>query len=229
MTKSTMIEIIPAIMPKNYDDLKEKMGLFSGVVPLVQIDIMDGKFVPNRTWPYNPGDQHFEKISQEEEGMPEWETIYFEADLMVQNPEEAVGQWVAAGAGRIIVHSEGVNDFNKIRDMVPKGVIELGIALNSSTPLSSIEPYLDHIDFVQCMGIAEIGFQGEPFDERVLEQIRSLRMFRPDMPISVDGAVNFETAEMLVKAGATRLVSGSAILKSGDVSSAVESLRDLVQ
>lgn len=224
-----MIEIIPAIMPKNYDDLVEKIGLFAGVVPLVQIDIMDGKFVPNRTWPYNPGDQHFEKISREEEGMPEWETIYFEADLMVQNPEEVVGQWVMAGAQRIIIHGEGIHNFDTIRDIVPKGTIELGIALNPSTPLSSIEPYLGRVDFVQCMGIARIGFQGEPFDERVLEQIRSLRALRPDMPISVDGAVNFETAEMLVEAGATRLVSGSAILKSADVSSAVENLRDLVQ
>lgn len=239
-----MIEIIPAIMPRNYNDLTEKMGLFAGVVPLVQIDIMDGKFVPNRTWPYNPGDQHFVKISREEEGMPEWETIDFEVDLMIKNPEDVVEKWVMVGAQRIIIHCEGINpvradgrirptsngaSFDKIRDIVPKGIIELGIALNPSTPLSSIEPYLDRVDFVQCMGIAQIGFQGEPFDERVIEQIRSLRELAPTMPISVDGAVNFETAGMLAKAGATRLVSGSAILKSGDVSNAVIELRNLVQ
>lgn len=216
-------------MPKNYDDLTEKVGLFAGVVSLIQFDIMDGKFVPNRTWPYNPGDQHFEKISREEEGMPEWEIIDFEVDLMVQNPEEVVGKWITAGAQRIIIHREGVNDFEKIREMVPEGIIELGIALNPSTPLSSIEPYLDRVDFVQCMGISKIGFQGEPFDMRVLEQIRSLRTLRPEMPVSVDGAVNFETAKILAEAGATRLVAGSAILKSGDVSNAVEELRNLVQ
>ncbi|MBI3634299.1 MAG: hypothetical protein HY228_01620 [Candidatus Yonathbacteria bacterium] len=224
-----MIEIIPAIMPKNYDDLVGKVGLFAGVAPLVQLDIMDGKFVPNRTWPYNPGDQHFVKIIKEEEGMPEWEIIDFEVDLMIQNPEEVVGQWVLAGAERIIVHIEGVNDFEKIRKAVPQGAVKFGLALNPSTPLSSIEPYLDRIDFVQCMGIAKIGFQGESFDSRVLEQIRSVRNIRPDMPISVDGSVNSETAGILVKAGATRLVAGSAILKSGDVSLAVLELRNLVQ
>lgn len=224
-----MIEIIPAIMPKNYDDLVEKMGLFAGVVPLVQVDVTDGKFTKNRTWPYDLRDEHFEKITNQDEGMPEWEVVDFEADLMVANPEEVVGKWIAAGARRIVIHIESVSDFAVIRDAVPSGMVELGLALNTSTPLSSIEPYLDQIDFVQCMGIKNIGFQGEAFDELVLEHIRALRALRPEMPISVDGAVSFETASALVRAGATRLVSGSAILKSGDVSFAVEEMRNLVQ
>lgn len=224
-----MIEIIPAIMPKTYDDLVEKMGLFAGVVSLVQVDVTDGKFTQNRTWPYNARDEHFTKIASEDEGMPEWELLDFEADLMVENPEDAVGKWVAAGARRIVVHIEGVSDFEVIRNAIPEDVVEFGLALNSATPLSSIEPYLDEVDFVQCMGIANIGFQGEAFDERVFEHIRALRVLRPELPISVDGGVNFETARALVDAGATRLVSGSAILKSGDVSHAVEAMRNLVQ
>ena len=224
-----MIEIIPAIMPKSYDDLVEKATLFAGVVPMIQLDIMDGHFVPARTWPYFPGDPHFARIISEEEGMPVWETLEFEVDLMVGRPEEAILQWIRAGARRIIVHVEGMRDFEKIRDAVPQGLIELGLALNTTTPLSAIEPYLDHIDFVQCMGIARIGFQGEAFDERVLEHIRALRALLPNLPISVDGAVNFETAHALVDAGATRLVSGSAILESDDVALAIDDMKNLVQ
>lgn len=224
-----MIEIIPAIMPKTYDDLVEKMGLFAGVVSLIQVDVTDGKFTKNRTWPYNARDEHFTKITTEDEGMPEWELLDFEVDLMVENPEDAVGKWVAAGARRIVVHIEGVSDFEAIRNAVPEDVVELGLAINPSTPISSVEPYLDEVDFVQCMGIANIGFQGEAFDERVLKHIHALRALRPELPISVDGGVNFETARNLVDAGATRLVSGSAILKSGDVSHAVEEMRNLVQ
>ena len=224
-----MIEIIPAIMPKTYDDLAEKMGLFAGVVSLIQVDVTDGKFTSNRTWPYNARDEHFAQIMVEGEGMPEWELLDFEADLMVENPEDAAGKWVAAGARRIVVHIEGVSDFEAIRNAVPQDVVELGLALNPATPLSSVEPFLDQVDFVQCMGIANIGFQGEVFDERVLEHIRALRALRPELPISVDGGVNFETARTLVDAGAMRLVSGSAILKSGDVSLAIEEMRNLVQ
>lgn len=224
-----MIEIIPAIMPKSYEDLGEKMGLFAGVVPLVQLDIMDGKFVSARTWPYYPGDQHFERIITEDEGMPEWEFIDFEVDLMIENPEEAVTKWVSAGARRVIVHIESMTDFEAIRNSVPQDLVELGLALNTTTPFESIESYMEDIDFVQCMGIEKIGFQGEAFDKRVLEQVRTIRSRYPGMPISIDGSVNFETARMLVDAGATRLVSGSTILKSGDVSNTIEDLRNLVQ
>lgn len=225
-----MVEIIPAIMPKNYDDLVEKVGLFVGVVPLVQLDIMDGKFVPERTWPYSLGrDPHFDAISTEEEGMPAWENIDFEVDLMIENSELVVPKWVSAGARRIIVHVESMKDFEAIREAVPTGLMELGFAINTTTPVSVLDPYLDRIDFVQCMGIAKIGFQGEAFDERVLEHVRALRSAYPNLPISIDGSVNFETAKRLVDAGATRLVSGSAILESEDVALAIDELKNLVQ
>lgn len=223
-----MIEIIPAVMPKSFDDLVEKAGFFAGVVPLIQLDIMDGKFVPARTWPYHPGDEYFKEILSEERGMPEWDILDYEVDLMIEKPEEHVLKWVMAGALRIIVHVEGMKDFETIRNIVPKGLVELGLAINTTTPLSALEPYLDRVDFVQCMGIEKIGFQGEAFDERVLEHVRSIRTLRPDMPISIDGAVSMKTAETLVEAGATRLVAGSAILKSGDVSLAVLEMRNLV-
>jgi ribulose-phosphate 3-epimerase len=222
-----MIEIIPAIMPRNYNDLAEMMGLFVGVVPLVQLDIMDGKFVPNRTWPY-PRDMFFDAIVTEEQGMPHWENLDFEVDLMIEDPEAWIAKWVSTGARRIIAHVESVQEFEIIRTAVPS-LVELGLAINTTTPVSVIEPYIDRIEFVQCMGITRIGFQGEAFDERVLEHIRAIRALRPEIPISVDGAVNFETAKRLVEAGATRLVSGSAILASGDVAGAVDTLRDLVQ
>lgn len=227
-----MIEIIPAIMPKDYEHLDEMMSLFVGVVSMVQLDIMDGKFVPARTWPY-PRDAHFDAIASEAEGMPRWEDINFEVDLMIENPAQSVSKWVHAGASRIIVHIESmknmVEDFEAIRDAIPEGLIELGIAINITTPLSAIEPYLDRVDFVQCMGIERIGFQGEAFDERVLEHVRALRVRKPDMPISIDGSVNMNTAKSLVDAGATRLVAGSAILEADDFTQAIARMQDLVQ
>ncbi len=223
-----MVEIIPAIMPKDYEHLDEMMSLFAGVVPFVQLDIMDGKFVPERTWPY-PRDMHFDSIVAEKDGMPSWDSIDFEVDLMIENPEIWVPKWVSAGARRVIVHIESMKDFEKIRAAVPEGLIELGLAINTTTPISAIEPYLNHIDFVQCMGIARIGFQGEPFDERVLDNVRMIRSRLPGMSISIDGAVNMGTAKRLVDAGATRLVSGSAILESEDFTRAIADLQDLVQ
>jgi len=214
-------------MPKDYEHLDEMMSLFVNVVPLVQLDIMDGKFVPARTWPY-PKDTHFDAIVAEEEGMPSWENIDFEVDLMIENPEFWVQKWVTAGASRIIVHVESMKDFGVIRDAVPEGLIELGLAINTSTPLSALDQYLNRIDFVQCMGIAKIGFQGQPFDERVLDYVRALRAAHQNLQISIDGSVNFETARALVDAGATRLVSGSAILEADDFVGAIAKMKNLV-
>ena len=215
-------------MPRDYEDLVEKMMLFRGVVPLVQLDIMDGKFVPARTWPY-PKDAHFDAIVDQEEGMPAWEDVNFEVDLMIDNPEIWVPKWISAGMSRIIVHVESMTDFEIIRETVPTGLIEFGLAINITTPLFALDPYLDRIDFVQCMGIAKIGFQGQPLDERVFDQVQVLRVAHPDLPISIDGSVNFDTARRLVDAGATRLVSGSAILESDDIVFAIDELKNLVQ
>jgi len=75
------------------------------------------------------------------------------------------------------------------------------------------------------MGIAEIGHQGEPFDERVIEKIVDFRERFPGVIISVDGGVDVDTAPELAEAGARRLVSGSGIFEAGDVGQAIEDLR----
>ena len=105
-------------------------------------------------------------------------------------------------------------------------MIEVGLAINPDTSLSEIEIYMDNVDFVQCMGIANIGYQGEPFDERALLHVNALRVRYPNMPIAVDGGVSMETAHDLIAAGATRLVSGSAVFGAKDMSVAIEGLRN---
>jgi pentose-5-phosphate-3-epimerase len=67
------------------------------------------------------------------------------------------------------------------------------------------------------MGIEHIGQQGQPFDKRVLEQISSIKKKYPEVVISIDGSVNEETAEILVKHGVNRLVIGSALLRTYDI------------
>ena len=67
------------------------------------------------------------------------------------------------------------------------------------------------------MGIEKIGFQGQNFDERVINQVKSLRTKYPELKISVDGSVNENTAPELIKAGVDRLIIGSALLRSFDI------------
>lgn len=227
-----MIEIIPAIMPTDYEDLVEKVGLVAGVVPLVQIDIMDGKFVPGKTWPFNFKDEYnFTAICREEEGMPLWDKIDYELDLMVSHPDESIEQWMALGPKRIVLHLETMKDPEQafIDLQSAREFIEIGMAFDDEYDVTEAEKYIPYVDFVQFMGIDQIGAQGEPFSERALENLSYFRKKYPNVPFSVDGSVNAETAEILVGAGATRLVVGSAIFGHGDAGDNIDELENLVQ
>ena len=206
------IEIIPAIMPESFNDLNEKYSRVRDFVNTVQIDVMDGEFVPSKDWPYVGGE--LEKIDFD-----------FEVDLMVKNPEEVIESWVEAGAKRVIIHIESTEKIEEAFLKIPSDV-EVGIALNTTTPNEEIYPLIEKIDFVQFMGIAKIGYQGQEFDERVIEKIKDLREKYSRVIISVDGAVSLETAPRLIEDGANRLAVGSAIFKSKDIDKTIEQLKN---
>ncbi len=221
------IEIIPAILPKDFNELQEKIELVKGFVKTVQIDVCDGQFVPSASWPYKKHDDAFDALLHESQGLPGWETLDFEIDLMANKPEERVQQWVQAGAVRIILHAEVRGDLEKaVADL--QGQLEVGLAINIETPIEVIEPYEDQIQFVQCMGIDQIGFQAQAFDDKVIEKIKAIKAAYPELPISVDGGVSETTMGSLIEAGADRLVIGSAIFNSDNAIDAVQKFKVLV-
>ncbi len=225
-----MTEIIPAILAKDINDLRQKIANVVNITKIVQIDMCDGKFVPSSSWPMQKDDIHSTSIIlEEEEGLPYWEDLDFEFDLMVKDAIKQFDFFVRLGAKRIIFHLEAeeekeFKDFIDSIDPYTRENLEIGVAINTTTDLNKIFPLINSIDFVQCMGVEHIGFQGEAFDERVLSQIKNLREKYNDLVISVDGSVNEETAPFLVEAGANRLVVGSALMKSFDVR---ETMREL--
>ena len=218
-----MTEITPAVLALDFSELNERLAKFVNITKLVQIDICDGKFVPTTTWPMNRNDQSsVQAILDEENGMPFWEDMDFEFDLMVQNAHKQFDFFARLGAKRIIFHleAETEQDFKEFLESLDpyfKDNVSIGLAINTTTDISKLEPFINLVEFVQCMGIEKIGFQGEEFDERVLEQIKNLRGKYPELHISVDGSVNENTAPALLKAGANRLVIGSALLNSYDI------------
>lgn len=231
-----MIEIIPAILSRDYEDLKNKISLVKGLVPIVQIDFCDGIFLKNKTWPFWEGgfsDFNFNKIMYEEEGLPFWEDIDFELDLMVSGAIENFDIYTKLGPKRIIFHLEAMEDINSFKnflegiDFYIRDLIQIGIAIENKTEIEKLFPLINHVDFIQCMGIEHIGFQKQKFDEGVIEKIKSLREKFPDLVISVDGGVNLNTAKILIEAGANRLIVGSAIFDSEDIIETIEEFKRL--
>ncbi len=227
------MEIIPAILPKDFAELEEKVEMVKGMVNLVQVDICDGKFTPKPCWPYKKQDDNFEAILREERGLPYWEDVDYEMDLMIADPETELENWVLAGAKRLIIHYEALKGSGKIADRMEAiiatllGRVEIGLAINIDTPVDDIAPYIHDIDVVQCMGIDKIGFQGQDFNPQVIEKVRELKERFPEKTISVDGSVSIEDAGILRDAGADRLIVGSAIFDNGNVVDAFQKFENI--
>lgn len=202
-----MNEIIPAIIPQSREHLRAVLMSVRPYTTSVQIDIVDGKFVPFISWPYEEAG----RIQDLAEFTADFD---IEMDLMHLEPEKAIPQYVAAGINRIVVHLESVSDFARIVALKQELGFMLGISMSNDSPLSLITDHVLDADYVQFMGIAQIGTQQQPFDERVLTYVRMFHERYPEVRISVDGSVNGDTLERLRDAGVNRFISGSAILKS---------------
>lgn len=229
--KNKEVKVIPAIIPEDFEYLKNTLASLKGKADRVQIDVVDGIYVPSISWPYEyKDDRDFKKIIHQDEGMPFWEDFNFDIDMMISNPEEEYMNWVNAGASSLIFHLESLNGdkVSFIKKVKEETGLIIAIAIQTKTSNAELEPFLDIVDFVQFMGIEKIGYQGQDFDEKVLEKIKDLRNLKPELDIAVDGSVNFDTAESLIEAGANILVSGSAILKSEDIKEAIEEMESLV-
>ncbi len=221
-------------MPKTLRDLEDHVSKVAEAVRVVQIDIMDGVFVKNKTWPYIKHDDFFEKIVAGEDGLPMWQDVDYEIDLMVATPFDAADHWISAGARRLLFHVETFDSFRHEKDIsrdmekalsYKNDFTEIGLAINIDTPVSVIAPYINEISCIQCMGIKRIGFQGEEFDEEVFEKVRELRELAPELPISIDGGVSEENIGELSAAGVSRFVSGSAIFNEINPIDAIRSLK----
>lgn len=224
-----MIEIIPAVLPKTRKDIEETvLRYLETPVQTIQIDLVDGDFASPKTWPYNSKNQYEEYKTLEEEGFPGWQDIDIELDLMIANPLESLERFIEWGPSRIILHGSSIDPKEYIafleKHRAVQSFIHFGIAFSVEDDVSLYASVLEHVDFVQCMGITTIGKQGQSFDEKVLKQIEHVKKIIPDMVISVDGAVTPETSQKLITAGATRLVSGSYLAKSIDVLEAIHTL-----
>lgn len=224
-----MVEIIPASMPDDFEELTSDVARVRHAASWVQVDVMDGRFTDSISWPYAPGSTHFTELVNDEAGLPFWEDIDYEIDLMVSDPFTEAPRWLLASAARLIVHhhSFGTRNPHTFIDELRAQGAEVVLALLPSDDASVVEPYAAQIDGIQCMGIERVGFQGEPFDDRVISLLQTLRAQYPEMPLSVDGGVNDETAPLLVAAGATRLVAGSFIFSSEDAKASIAELKKI--
>lgn len=231
-----MAIVVPTILTPSRADLEGKLRRVAGLVDAVQIDVVDGRFAGPPTWPYAHKDD-LTGLSLEGGWLRQFGDFKYEIDLMVENPEESAGFWIAAGATRIVVHIESTRYLPRLigelkskygyeKGFAPD-LLSFGLAMNITTDTSIIEPFLDTADYVQFMGIATVGKQGQPFDARVLQKIRTFRHAHPDVLIQVDGGASLKTAPDLLSAGVDRLVVGSDLWEEEDIAAELARFQEL--
>jgi ribulose-phosphate 3-epimerase len=198
-----MAEIHPAILAKDEEEFLRKVDRVRAFGAPLHIDVMDGLFVPEKTWA--PADRMHELL----EGIP------FEAHLMVANPEHLVPIWLACGASKVIFHAEATTRDSLICRATAEQCVDVGIALNPETPVSRVTSELKTYNRFMLMGVTP-GRSGQPFQDIAIEKMKMLRNLRPSIIITVDGGVKPENARLLAEAGADILVVGSALTEAAD-------------
>ncbi len=172
-------------------------------VDALQIDVMDGRFVPNIT--FGPG------VVQ---ALRPLVRLPLDVHLMIVEPERYLEDFVRAGADRIIVHQEACLHLHRVLQSIRGLGVKAGVTLNPATPLAVLEDVLDLVDVVQVMTVNP-GFGGQAFLSSQLDKIRRLRALLDGrglaLPIAVDGGIAPDTAPLVVAAGATVLIAGSSI------------------
>ncbi|UCF13638.1 MAG: ribulose-phosphate 3-epimerase [Thermoplasmatales archaeon] len=205
-------KIVPAIIAKNQNELNERLSKVIKYVDLVQLDVMDNRFVPNTSLFF---DFSLSKTK-----------CQFETHLMVQNPED----WIERNGNKVdtvLVHYESCNNPKKIIEQVKTAGKKIGFVLNPKTPISKLTGFLNDIDQVLIMTVNP-GFYGSPFLPEMLEKISNLRKLKPKLDIEVDGGITDKTIGLVDKVGANMFVSGSYIVKSDNVEEAINSLKEII-
>ena len=202
------IEIVPAILAKDRADFAKKVAQVAPFVRRVQIDIMDGKFVPNKTLPV-------------EEFPPIPENLIVEYHLMVENPLEYVKKIGKQGA-IYELHVESLKDVGRAISQVKKMGGRVALAISPDTVVDEVLPHLSEIEHVLVMTVYP-GFSGPTYLSRMEDKIR--RLSESGAVVEVDGGIDIGSARSAAAAGATLLGAASGIFAKGDIGKAIEDLK----
>lgn len=216
MARST--RIAPSILSADFGRLAEEVRAVSDAgADLIHVDVMDGHFVPNLT--LGPPIISFVKKATK---------LPLDVHLMITNADRYLDEYAQAGADLICVHAEACTHLHRTVQAIRALGKKPAVALNPATPLEALRYVLDDLAMVLLMSVNP-GFGGQSFIPQVLHKIRALRAEADqrglDLDIEVDGGIKVDNIDVVTRAGANVIVSGSGIFGTKDYRDTIAHMR----
>ncbi len=213
--------IAPSTDPvKTVEDIIKYANEIKNDADLLHCDIMDGKFVENKTFSYD-----VVQIIREKTLLP------LDVHLMVEKPTKLLKKFAQSGANIITIHFEAYKSKNKLikdlKTLRKMGVLS-GLSIKPNTEVGEIVSLLGFCDFILIMSV-QPGKSGQEFIEKTYSKVSELNKIKKDygarIKIEVDGGINPEISHKLKELGADVIVSGSYVYSSNDRQMAISNLR----
>lgn len=213
-----MGKLAPSILSADFARLGEQVEQISKAgADYIHIDVMDGHFVPNISFG-----------ATVMKGLNKLDTAPYDVHLMIENPDQYVGDFVTDKTEYIVVHQEACTHLHRSLQNIKTFGVKAGVAINPATPISALECVLSDVDLVLVMSVNP-GFGGQKFIPSALDKIRRLDTLRKEegyhYAIEVDGGITLDNAELVKSAGCDIFVAGSAVFGAADLTERVKEFK----
>ncbi len=205
--------IVPAVLTDDAAALTLMLRQAEGFTGYVQIDIMDGKFVPTHT------------VGLREIAAADT-SLSWEAHLMVANPVDYFVPCQEAGASKVIFHYEATQAHREVIDAARRAGLRVGLAVNPDTPLESVLPLAEQLDSVLFMTVYP-GYYGAEYIPGVMDKVRAFREAAPGVVTAIDGGAKESNIREIAASGLDYICVGSAVFKAADPGAAYRRLLQL--
>ena len=212
------VKLAPSILAADFARLGQQVAeAEQGGADRIHVDVMDGHFVPNLSMGAVVV-QSLRPVTH----------LPLEIHLMISDPDFFLDEFVAAGSDSFLVHWEGNNNLHRTVQRIRSLGKRAGVAINPATSGAVLEEIVQDVDQVLVMTVNP-GFGHQHFIRTTLPKIERVRelteRLKPGCEVEVDGGIDATTAPLVVRAGATVLVAGSAIF--GDREGVATAMRRL--